>query len=267
MTDPTEQAACPSLPARATGHLAADNAPPVIREWVPYPADLFDRLTVLGPLVSPGQRVLVVGAGRGALARAWAQREAFVTGIDHDDRALEQAAWEDRRAGVYIDYRVRAAEGLGFGPESLDIVSVGDGYGAEHHAQLLPEIVRALRPDGKLVIASRLGVDIDTASGRPIFGTGAPFRPEWLDQLTEAGFTTLTSVSFDTVQHLPIPAREPANETDHDSPPGSIQPRLGRDADAGGDAVAESFRALPDDAVRTHALGFRYWVIRAESAR
>jgi SAM-dependent methyltransferase len=249
------------------GQLAADNAAHLMREWVPYPADLFDRLTVLGPLVSPGQRVLVVGAGRGALARAWANREAFVTGIDHDDHALDQAAREDRRAGVYIDYRVREAEGLGFGPDSLDIVSVGDGYGAEHHTQLLPEIARALRPGGKLVIASRLGVDIDTASGRPIFGTSAPFHPDWLDQLTEAGFTALASVSFDTVQHLPIPARELARQIDHDSSPGAIQPRLGRDDDAGGEAVAELFGDTLSDAVRTRALGFRYWVIRAELAR
>ena len=52
-----------------------------------YPASFFERITALGVALA-GQRVLDLGTGTGALARALAKRGCRVTGVDVSEQQI-----------------------------------------------------------------------------------------------------------------------------------------------------------------------------------
>jgi SAM-dependent methyltransferase len=117
------------------------------------------------PLVS-GQRVLEVGCGPGALARAMAERihPGFVLGIDRSARAIAQAksasaAWI---AAGQIGFRQVAAEHFSLAHDELlfDLVvavRVGafDGRHPEVGARAMLRMVAALKPGGLFFIDGR----------------------------------------------------------------------------------------------------------------
>jgi SAM-dependent methyltransferase len=111
----------------------------------------------------PGMRVLEVGCGPGALARAMAARvgTGFVLGIDRSPRAVEQAAAasaEEIAAGR-LACRVAAAEAFvcepGEAPFDLIVaVRVGalDGRHPEAGAKAWPRLRAALAPGGRIFV-------------------------------------------------------------------------------------------------------------------
>lgn len=77
-----------------------------------FPATLIERLQPFG-IGLPGQDVVDVGTGTGALARLFALRGCNVVAVDVAQPLMEQAAAFDRRAGVEVTYKVAAAEDTG----------------------------------------------------------------------------------------------------------------------------------------------------------
>jgi SAM-dependent methyltransferase len=119
--------------------------PAIFGQWAPRLAD--------AARVASGDRVLDVGCGTGVLARAAADRvavESQVTGLDRNAGMLAVA----RRLRPQIDWREGDATTLPFADASYDVVlSQFALMYFPDRTSALKEMVRVLRPGGRLAIA------------------------------------------------------------------------------------------------------------------
>jgi ubiquinone/menaquinone biosynthesis C-methylase UbiE len=103
--------------------------------------------------IKRGQRVLDVACGTGVLAAAAAERvgaDGAVVGLDLNHEMLTVA----RRKRVRVDWKNGRAEALPFRDASFDRVVSQFGFMFfEDRAQALREMMRVLRPGGKLAVA------------------------------------------------------------------------------------------------------------------
>ncbi|MPZ44886.1 MAG: methyltransferase domain-containing protein [Betaproteobacteria bacterium] len=103
--------------------------------------------------MAPGQKILDVACGTGALACEAARRiepGGTVAGLDRNDGMLAVA----RRKAPGIDWRLGRAEALPFADESFDaVVSQFGLMFFEDRDAALKEMWRALRPGGMLTVA------------------------------------------------------------------------------------------------------------------
>ena len=119
--------------------------PAIFGRWAPQIAEAVS--------VASEDRVLDVGCGTGVLARAAADRvadESQVTGLDLNEGMLTVA----RRLRPQIDWRQGDATELPFPAESFDVVMSQFSlmYFPDRSAAIR-EMVRVLRPDGRLAVA------------------------------------------------------------------------------------------------------------------
>lgn len=136
----------------------------------PTPAEVYDELFVpalFGPWgnvmadaagVASGQQVLDVACGTGVAAAAAAKRvgDAAVVGLDPNPEMLDVA----RRNNPGIEWRTGRAETLPFADQSFDAVVSQFGFMFfEDRAAALREMIRVLRPGGRLAIAVCGAVD------------------------------------------------------------------------------------------------------------
>jgi SAM-dependent methyltransferase len=103
--------------------------------------------------VVPGQRVLDLACGTGVLAREVCRRTGstgYVAGVDSSAAML----WVAREWAPTIDWREGAAEAIPFPDESFDaVVSQFGLMFFVDREQALREVVRVLKPGGRLVVA------------------------------------------------------------------------------------------------------------------
>jgi ubiquinone/menaquinone biosynthesis C-methylase UbiE len=108
--------------------------------------------------VTPGQRVLDVATGRGAVLFPAAERVGStgqVIGIDLAEMMLQTASQEAARRGLTVQLRVMDAEQLDFPDASFDRVLCGFGIMFFPHLdQALAEFHRVLTPGGQLAIST-----------------------------------------------------------------------------------------------------------------
>ena len=103
----------------------------------------------------PGDRVLDIGSGTGALAIEIKRRypQATVTGLEPDPRALAMARRKAERSGVSIRFDQGFADALPYPDESFDRVTSSLMF---HHLsrpdkeRTLREVRRVLKPGGRL---------------------------------------------------------------------------------------------------------------------
>lgn len=108
-------------------------------------------LNLLGRVA--GLDVLDVGCGDGALAVELRQRGAAVTGIDSSSQMIAAARERAAREGAEMAFNVALAESLPFPPEHFDrVLAVTVLCFVEDAAPVLREMVRVLRPGGRLVV-------------------------------------------------------------------------------------------------------------------
>jgi SAM-dependent methyltransferase len=174
-----------------------------------YVADLGRELvSCAGP--PPGARVLDVGAGRGAVARAALARGCAVTAVD------ASAGMVARLAADHQDMLVlqQDAGALAFPDGSFDVVTAGFLVQVLQEPEVaLAEFHRVLVPGGMVALSlerqtvGRLGWLHDL--NREFFGggSGEPLTPERLDELLVAvGFAPPERTLVKVPKPLPSPA-------------------------------------------------------------
>lgn len=126
------------------------NVPALFRPWA---GELLDRAAP-----QPGERILDLACGTGAVARLVAKRlngRTTVVGLDLNPAMIEVARAAAEREGVAIAWQVGSADALPFPAESFELVLVHQGL------QFFPdrtaaarEMHRVLTPEGRAATAT-----------------------------------------------------------------------------------------------------------------
>ena len=173
-----------------------------------FPAELFDRLRNLG-IGLPGQRLLDLGAGTGALARTFAAAGCRVTALDPAVPLLREARRLAEESRLALPSVAAKAEALPLGRASQDVVTAGQCWHWFDRKTVAVEVRRVLRENGRLVIAHfdwlPLAEGPVEATEKLIehynpawnFGGRDGRYPQWLPGLADAGFSDLETFSFD----------------------------------------------------------------------
>jgi SAM-dependent methyltransferase len=145
-----------------------------------YPALAAEVIADLGPTlvdavgVAPGERVLDVAAGSGNAAVPAALAGATVVASDLTPALLDAGRRSAEARGVTIDWQEADAEALPYDDAAFDVAMscVGIMF-APHHATAAAELVRVVRPGG------RIGLLSWTPSGfiGRMFATMKPYAP------------------------------------------------------------------------------------------
>lgn len=160
-----------------------------IRHWAPFyeaagwlmsfgqlPA--IRRFSIGTAALEPGERVLDVGCGPGSLTIPAARKAGplgRVAGIDASPEMIEAAARKAKEQGLDIDFRVAPVEALPFEDGVFDAVLSSLML---HHlpddlkAQGLGEIIRVLKPGGRLIVIDIAGGQGPLSHVMGLFGHG-----------------------------------------------------------------------------------------------
>lgn len=173
-----------------------------------FPPSFFEHVRRLG-LGTPGQRVLDVGTGTGALARGFAERGAVVVGIDPSDHMLAEAAELARAESVSVQWLHATAEETSLPDGVFDVVSAGQCWHWFDRARAAAECRRVLRSGGRVLIAHFSYLPDPDSAGElteqlvlryhPAWQmAGSDGRhPLWATDLREAGFLDVGTFEFD----------------------------------------------------------------------
>lgn len=173
-----------------------------------FPAELFVRLARFG-IGLPGQRLLDLATGTGALAREFARAGLRVTGLDRSRPMVAEARRLAHADGILLECVVAQAEALPFGAAAFDIVTAGQCWHWFDRTRAAAEAHRVLRPGGRLALCHMdwlpLPGNVVEATERLVerhnpqwgFGGGLGLYPQWLLDVRVAGFADAQTFSFD----------------------------------------------------------------------
>ncbi|MEL6371168.1 MAG: methyltransferase domain-containing protein [Pseudomonadota bacterium] len=173
-----------------------------------FPEVFFDELNKHVGL-SDGDNAIDLGTGTGTVARGLARRGLTVTGIDPSPELMAEASRLDGEAGVTVTYVEGKAEQIQAESESVDLVTAGQCWHWFDRSAVANDVHRILRPAGRVVICHfdwlPLPGNVVAATEALILkfnpawalagGTG--FYPDWLADLSGAGFHQIETRSFD----------------------------------------------------------------------
>ena len=173
-----------------------------------FPESIFDRLAEFN-VGQSGHDLIDLGTGTGTLARGFALRGCKVTGVDPDPRMINEAQRLDRQSKVSISYVEAKAESTGLNSAAADVVTAGQCWHWFDQPRVIAEVIRLLRPGGKLVIANfdwlPLPGNMVEATEELIvqynpdwhFGGGLGMYPQYLPILSAAGMQNIQTFSYD----------------------------------------------------------------------
>ena len=172
-----------------------------------FPAAFFDELAALG-IGQPGQRLLDIGTGTGAVAREMARRGADVTGLDRSAALLDEARRLAAIDGQVMRFVEAPAEEIGLPDTAFDVVTAAQCWHWFDRPAAARECLRLLAPGGRLVIAhldwERRPGNVVEATTELIAAWSAPpserewtFRyPDWVIELVRLGFGDHRLIGF-----------------------------------------------------------------------
>ncbi|HCB05359.1 MAG TPA: SAM-dependent methyltransferase [Nocardioides bacterium] len=145
-----------------------------------YPAVATEVIPSLGPVlvqatgIQAGDRVLDVAAGAGNAAIPAAQLGADVVASDLTPDLVETGRQAAERAGVTLRWEVGDAEALPYADAEFDaVISCVGVMFAPHHQEAADELVRVVRPGGRIGLLSWTPAGF---IGR-MFATMKPYAP------------------------------------------------------------------------------------------
>jgi SAM-dependent methyltransferase len=137
----------------------------------------------------PGQRLLDLATGTGAVAELAAAKGVEVVGIDIAPGLIEQAKERAAERGLDIDYRVGDVEALELEDASFDLVASTCGVMfAPDHKAVARELARVTKPGGRIALVcwtpdsglARMFQVMRPFQPPPPEGVGSPFA--WGDE-------------------------------------------------------------------------------------
>ena len=173
-----------------------------------FPESIFARLAEF-EIGLPAQTLIDVGTGTGTLARGFALRGCNVIGVDPDPRMLDKAKELGRQGDVSVQYVEARAEATGLDNGAVDVVTAGQCWHWFDQPRAIAEVIRLLKPGGKLVIANfdwlPLAGNVVEATEDLImqynpdwtFGGGVGMYPQYLPGLSDSGMQDLQTFSYD----------------------------------------------------------------------
>lgn len=114
-----------------------------------YPQEFYDKIVNRGLCIN-GQNVLDIGTGTGVIPRNLYRYGAKWIGTDISENQIEQAKILSK--GMDIAYYPLAAENIDFPDESFDVITACQCFWYFNHEQIMPELFRMLKPDGRILI-------------------------------------------------------------------------------------------------------------------
>ncbi|MBI4615481.1 MAG: class I SAM-dependent methyltransferase [Planctomycetes bacterium] len=117
------------------------------------PEAYFDRLAAFG-VGNPGQRVLDLGAGQGALSIPLARRGCLVTALDSDRAALELARERAGGEGVEVEFVEAPAEDTRLAGACFDAIVCHRSWCYFDAGRAMREVARLLVPWGGVFVLS-----------------------------------------------------------------------------------------------------------------
>lgn len=128
----------------------------VSKEYALYrpgpPESFYAKLAALD-IGLPGQRILDLATGTGALARRFAQRGCSVSGIDIDASQIRVASELASDEGLAIDYQVGSVESLPYRDAHFDVATANQCWLYFDTERTLAELRRVLKPTGSIMIS------------------------------------------------------------------------------------------------------------------
>lgn len=143
-----------------------------------YPPSFFKLLRAL-KIGLPGQPILDLGTGTGALAIPFAKQKALVTGVDLAEGQIRAAKKRAESLKIHPNFFVAGAEKTGLPDNSFDVVTASMCWGYFDKEKAVPEIKRLLRPHGLLLISSILWVPQPGTIGERTNELISRFNPEY----------------------------------------------------------------------------------------
>jgi ubiquinone/menaquinone biosynthesis C-methylase UbiE len=143
-----------------------------------YPPSFFKLLRAL-KIGLPGQTILDLGTGTGALAVPFAKHKALVTGVDLAEGQIQAARKRAESLKVPTNFIVTEAEKTGLPDQAFDVVTASMCWGYFDKGKVVPEVKRLLRPHGLLLISSILWVPQPGTVGEKTNELISRFNPEY----------------------------------------------------------------------------------------
>lgn len=124
------------------------------RDFRPGYTDKHFKLLDLLGVGLPGQQILDLGTGTGALALPFARRGAHVTAVDIAPGQIESARAAARAEKLDIRFFISPAEDAPVEDKHFDVVSASMCWGYFDKERIVEKVRRVLRPNGLLLISS-----------------------------------------------------------------------------------------------------------------